>query len=73
MNFPYSFHLKSINRNSRMWLFLYSESDCFGEEESILSFRMVYQFLKRRHTETIKIINNIVFYITCYPMTSAHV
>ena len=32
--YEFPFHLKSINRNSRMWLFLYSESDCFGDEES---------------------------------------
>ena len=31
MNYPYSFHSKSINRSIHMWLFLYFESDYFGE------------------------------------------
>ena len=33
MNFLYSFHSKSISKSIHMWLFSYSESDYFGEEE----------------------------------------
>ena len=56
-----------------MWMYLYVESDHFDEGESNSFFRMVYHFLKGRHSETIKIIDNVVFYISCYPMASTHV
>ena len=46
MDCPYSFHSKSINRSSRMWLYVNSVSDCFDEAKSISFFLHDLPFLE---------------------------
>ena len=41
------------------------------KKSQILSFAVIYHFLKQRRAKTVKIIDYIVFYISCYPMASA--
>ena len=60
-------HSKSINRSNDKYYYTDFESG------QVFSLGVIHNFLKRRHAKTIKVINDIGFYISSNPMRTTHV